>query len=208
MDDNVIERVFRRVQMMFGRGRVSVVDDTGTVQKMQVRMSDWETADNRLRLAEFGFTSNPPINSDVLVLHIAGDRTNGAVVATNHQPSRPTGLAPGEAMLYSQDGKHVYMTASGGIVVEAKGQNVTVNDAANVTCNCSGVYKVVAPGGVVFDTPLVSSTGDIQDNTSSNSGTMASMRRTYDIHDHNVTGVQTGSSTVVSNPPNQPEYSG
>jgi phage baseplate assembly protein V len=205
MDDHVLERVFRRVQMMFGRGRVSVVDDTGTVQKMQVRMSDWETADNRLRLAEFGFTSNPPVNSDVLVLHIAGDRTNGAVVATNHQPSRPKGLAPGEAMLYSQDGKSVYMTAAGGIVIEAKGQNVTVNDAANVTCNCSGVYKVVAPGGVQFVTPMVSSTGDIQDNSGSNTQTMAHMRSTYDIHNHNVVNVQGGSSTIVTNPPNQPE---
>lgn len=207
MDDNssVIERVFRRVQMLFGRGRVTMVDDSGTVQEMQVHMSDWETTDGKVRLVEFGLASNPPVGSDALVAHIAGDRGAGAVFATNHQLSRPKGLAPGETMLYSQDGKSVYITASGGFVVEAKGQNVVVNDAADVTCNCSGVYKVVAPGGVIFDTPLVASTGDIQDNSGSQPRTMATMRSIYDGHNHNVKNVQGGSSTVVSEAPNQPE---
>ncbi|MEX3635947.1 phage baseplate assembly protein V [Paraburkholderia sp. BR14320] len=202
--NEIAERVFRRVQMMFWRARVLSVDDSATVQQMQVKLNDLETAD-RVRLAEFGLTSNPPAGSDVLLLHVAGDRTAGVVFASNHQPSRPKGLAPGETMLYCQDGKSVYLTAAGGIVIDAKGQDVTVNDAGNVTCNCSGVYKVVAPGGVQFDTPLVSSTGDIQDNSGSNTKTMESMRKTYDGHNHNVTNVQGGSSTVVTNPPNQPE---
>ncbi len=139
MDTNAIERLFRRVQMMLGRGRVTHVDDTGPVQIMQATMTGLETADNRLRVAEFGFTSNPPVGSDVLALHVAGDRGSAAVIATSHQESRPRGLQPGESILYSQDGKQVYMTASGGIVVEAKWQDVTVNNAATVTINAQNV---------------------------------------------------------------------
>lgn len=155
----MMEAVFRRIQMMFGRGRVTYTDDSGPVQKMQVRLSGLETSDGRLRMSEFGFSSNPPDGSDVLTLHISGDRGAGTVFATNHQQSRPTGLLAGESKLYSQDGKYVYMTASGGIVVEAKGQPVTINDASNVTVNCSGIFKVVAPGGVQFQTPTVTVTG-------------------------------------------------
>lgn len=139
MDSTYLDRIFRRVQALVGRGRVTDVDDSGVVQKMQVRMSALEVPDNRLRLQEFGFTSVPPIGSDVLAVHVSGDRTAGAVIATNHQQSRPTGLKSGESMLYSQDGKQVYMTASGGIVVEAKGQDVTVNNAATVTINAQNV---------------------------------------------------------------------
>lgn len=153
------EGMFRRIQMLFGRGRITHVDDSGPVQVIQVKMNGLEVPDNRLRLAEFGFTSNPPIGSDVLALHMAGDRSAGAVVSTNNQQARPKGLLSGETMLYSQDGKYVYMTASGGIVVEAKGQPVTINDASNVTVNCSGILKVVAPGGVQFQTPTVTVTG-------------------------------------------------
>lgn len=199
--------------MILGRGRVTYVDDSGPVQKMQVRVNGLVTSDNRLRIPEFGFTSNPPVGSDVFYGAISGDTSNVAVVATNHQPSRPTGLQAGESMLYSQDGKQVYMTASGGIVVEAKGQDVVVNDAANVTWNCSGDFTlnvggkfiVKAPGGSEFDSPTLTNTGDMQDNVGANMQTMADSRETFDAHDHDIVEVQTGGSTITSNKPNQQE---
>lgn len=213
MDDALFERLVRRVQMMFGRARISYVDDSGPVQKVQVRVSALETSDNRLRLAEFGFSSNPPIDSDALFLGISGDRSAVAAIATNHQPSRPRGLQSGETMLYSQDGKSVYMTAAGGIVVEAKGQDVVVNNARNVVWNCTGdfthnvggKYKVVAGGGVEFDTSLVAATGDVQDQSGSNEATMKSMREDYDEHGHPVVNVQAGGSTIISGTPTVPE---
>ena len=185
MLETYLDRLMRRIQMLFGRGRLTFVDDSGSVQIVQVKTNDLETSDTRYRMMEFGFSSNPPLGSDALMLHVAGDRSAGAVVATNHQPSRPTGLQSGESMLYSQDGKQVYLTADGGIVVEAKGQPVTINDASDVTCNCSGVFKVIAPGGVVFDAPTVSATGDIIDQSETGGKSMASMRATYNDHDHN-----------------------
>ena len=204
--EGIIERTARRVLMALARGLITTVNDAGGVQIMQVKLNALETGDNRQRMAEFGLTSNPPTtNSDAIVLFLGGDRSNGVVVATGHQPSRPKNLAPGETMLYSQDGKYVYMTASGGIVVEAKGQPVTINDASNVTCNCSGVFKVVAPGGVQFVAPTVTSTGDIQDNTATNSHTMAQMRSIYNGHNHAVPNVQLGGPGTTSNGPNQPE---
>ncbi|WP_175829724.1 phage baseplate assembly protein V [Burkholderia cepacia] len=200
-----------RVRNLFGRGRITLVDDTGPVQLVQLRMNGLEVPSGRYRVPEFGFSSNPPIGTDALALHVAGDRSAGAVIGTNHQQSRPRGLAPGESILYSQDGKRVYLTASGGIVVEAKGQDVVVNDAANVTWNCSGDFKivaggkfsVVAPGGTDFDTPMLASTGDMQDNTGTNNETMKGMRDLYDTHTHNVVEVQGGQSTITSNVPNQ-----
>lgn len=201
----MIDVISRKVQALVGRGRVKFVDDSGPVQKMQVLMSGMETPDSRYRVPEFGFTSNPPIDSDVIAVHVDGDRSAGAVLGTNHQPSRPKGLQAGETMLYSQDGKYIYMTASGGIVVEAKGQPVTVNDASNVTVNCSGVFKIVAAGGIQFVAPTVTSTGDMQDNVNTNPHTMAQMRSIANSHTHPISGVQAGSSTVTSNAPNQAE---
>ncbi|WP_185733023.1 phage baseplate assembly protein V [Burkholderia seminalis] len=202
--------MLNRVRSLFGRGRITLVDDTGPVQIVQLRMNGLEVPSGRYRVPEFGFSSNPPTGSDALALHVAGDRSAGAVVGTNHQESRPRGLAPGESILYSQDGKSVYLK-NGSIVVEAKGQDVVVNDAANVTWNCSGDFKivaggkfsVVAPGGAEFDTPMLSSTGDMQDNVETNDETMKGMRERYDEHTHDVVNVQGGSSTIVSDVPNQ-----
>lgn len=205
MSSAILDELQRRVRAIIGRGRVKFVDDSGPVQKMQVLMNGIETPDNRYRVPEFGFTSNPPEDSDVIAVHVAGDRSAGAVLGTNHQPSRPKGLQPGETMLYSQDGKSVYLTASGGIVVEAKGQPVTVNDASNVTVNCSGVFKIVAPGGIQFVAPTVTSTGDMQDNINTNPHSMAQMRTIYDGHNHPVPNVQLGGPGTTTGGPNQTE---
>lgn len=186
MDNEMIERVFRRVQMLFGRGRVSTVDDSGPAQKMQMTTNDGMTLDERLRITEFGFSSVPPTGSEVLAAHMSGERTAGVVIATNHQASRPRGLQPGESMLYSQDGKQVYLTASGGIVVEAKGQDVTVNNATNVTIN--------AATQILMNTPILKVSGDILDNSGTNTKTIAQMRSVYDGHRHG--GVATGAGST------------
>ncbi|WP_423236877.1 phage baseplate assembly protein domain-containing protein [Burkholderia cenocepacia] len=58
-------------------------------------MNGLEVPAGRYRVPEFGFSSNPPIGSDALALHVAGDRSAGAVVGTNHQGSRPRGARAG-----------------------------------------------------------------------------------------------------------------
>lgn len=201
---SIASRLARRVLLAIGRGRVAASDDSGVVQLLQVQFNPLETIDNMPRIAEFGFTSRPPDGSDALALFIGGDRSNGIIAGTNHQSSRPTGLAKGETKLYSLIGQYVYLSASG-IVVEAKSLPITINNASSVTINAQTTVKVVAPTDIEFDTPLLKVTGDILDNSGSNSRTMAGMRQVYDGHDHNVQGVQAGSSQVVTNPPNQAE---
>ncbi|KWK75791.1 phage baseplate assembly protein V [Burkholderia ubonensis] len=193
----ILERVARRVLLSLARALVATVNDAGGVQMMQVKLNPLETRDNTPRPVEFGLTSNPPIGSDAFIVFLGGDRSNGVVLGTVHQPSRPKNLAPGETMLYSQDGKYVYMTASGGIVVEAKGQSVTVNDATTVTINASSA--------VVMNTPTLKVSGDIIDNFGSNSHNMAQMRSIYNTHTHPIVNVQTGGSTINTNAPSQIE---
>ncbi len=193
----MLNRLARRVLLLFGRGRVATANDGGPVQLVQVQINELETIDNLSRLAEFGFTSMLPRDSDVAIAFIGGDRSNGVIVASNHQPSRPTGLLPGETMLYSQDGKYVYMTASGGISVFANGQPVNVTGATTVT--------ITASEEIVADTPLLKCTGDILDNCNTNTRTVAEMRTVANGHTHKVVNVQGGGSTIETNPPDQDE---
>lgn len=177
-DSNTLARFWRRIQLTIGRGRVTLVDDSQTVQRLQVQLNGLETRDETPRLAEYGFTSRPPVGSDVAVVFIAGDRSSGMAIASNHQASRPTGLKEGEVMLYDQAGKQIYLTADGGIVVEATNTEVTVNDATTVTIN--------AANGVVMNTPTltvngnIKATGDIMDSRRS----MAADRALYNQHGH------------------------
>jgi phage baseplate assembly protein V len=193
----ILERVARRVLLSLARALVTTVNDSGGAQMMQVKLNAMETRDNTPRIAEFGLTSNPPVGSDAIVVFLGGDRSNGVVLGTVHQPSRPKNLAPGETMIYSQDGKSVYLTASGGIVVEAENQAVTVNNATTVTINAATKVRMV--------TPLLEVTGDIIDNAGSNSHNMAQMRQIYNTHTHPIVNIQTGGSTINTNGPSQTE---
>ena len=122
---------------MIGGGRKTTGTDTGSVQEMQVQMGGNEIRDKTPRIAEFGFSSNPPDGSDAVVVFFGGDRSQGIVIATGHQATRIKNLLPGESALYDSIGKKIYLSASG-IVIEAGGQPVTISNASAVTITSSG----------------------------------------------------------------------
>jgi phage baseplate assembly protein V len=143
-----LDRIGRRVMTLVGGGRKTTGRDDGNVQLLQARLGEAEVRDNLPRLAEFGFTSMPPDGSDMVVLFVGGDRSNGVVIATGHIATRMKNLAPGESALYDSLGKHVYLKADR-IEVDAKGQLVNVINASDVNVNASGTVTVNAAGVVI-----------------------------------------------------------
>ncbi len=139
-----IERLYRRLMMMIGIGRITSVNDGGAIQFLQAQLGADEICDNTPRMAEFGFTSNPPPGSDAVLAFMRGDRSSGIVIATGNKTFRLKSLAPGEAALYDAFGKYVKLTQTG-IVIEAAGQSVTVNDASAVTVNATTSVTINSP---------------------------------------------------------------
>ncbi|WP_321896045.1 phage baseplate assembly protein V [Paraburkholderia heleia] len=192
-----MDRAARRILNIIGRARVNLVKDSGAVQMAQLTVNDLETIDNIPVVHDFGFSSNPPAGSDVAMVFVGGDRSNGVIVASNHQKYRVRNLAPGESVIYTQDGKQIYLTASGGIKVAANGQPVEVDNATTVTINAATKVRMV--------TPRLECTGDIVDNCDTTGRSMAADRVIYDGHTHPVPNVQLGGPGTNTNAPNQPE---
>lgn len=176
-----------RIANMFGIGRVTGQDDSGTAQKIQYQ-TPLEVASAH-RLLDFGFSSGLPVGSDVVIAFVGGDRSSPVVIASGHQSYRHTGLNPGETVIYNQWGLSILLTESG-ITIEAAGQDVTINNANNLTATATGMAK--------FITPKLLCTGDIIDNCNSNSVTLKQLRDAYNLHDHEVKEVQAGSGAVTS----------
>lgn len=188
------QQLLRRIQMTISVGRVTGGSDGGTVQKLQVQ-SPLEIRSDTPRMAEFGFSSGPPVGSDVIVACLGGDRSSAVIIATNHQSYRRTGLNPGESVLYNQWGMEVLLTEDG-VFIDAKGKDVEVNNATNVTINASE--------SVVVKTPLLKCTGDVIDNCETNTTTLKDLRDAYNQHGHPVENVQGGDSTINTEPPSIP----
>lgn len=188
-----VNRLARFARAAIGWARITLTNDGGNVQFVQVQVNNLETIDDLPRVAEFGLTSVAPDGSDVVMVNLGGGRNNAVVVATGHQASRPKGLKAGETMLYSQNGKYVYLTASGGISVFANGEPVNVTGASTVTINASDKIRAV--------TPLLECTGDIVDNCDTTGRSMAADRDLYNSHKHVLHEVQSGSSDLTTDIP-------
>jgi len=190
-----LDRLWRRLQMLVGRGESRVVDDSKAVQMVQVFLGPLETRDNTPRIAEYGFASNPPNGTDCVVLFVAGDRDNGVVVATNNKEFRLKDLQPGEAALYDNQGRFIWIK-NDKISIEAGSKPVEILNATTVT--------IEASTKVTLDTPLLEVTGHITadgnisadgnvaagGNVSDSVRSMSGDRGIYNTHKH--TGVTTG----------------
>lgn len=179
-----------------GRGRLTRIDDSGPVQRVQMQLSQSETRDNTPRLCEYGFSSNPPEGADAVAVFLAGERTNGVVVACGHQQYRMRGLATGEVCISDDKGQSVYLSASG-IVINGGGLPMRITNTPQITTDSPLVH---CTGNIECD-GNIRAAGDITDNTTTNGASMAHGRQVYDIHTHDVSQVQGGDSTIKSNPP-------
>lgn len=198
-----IERLYRRVMLVVGRGRIKTGDDTGPVQRQQVRLGDFETFDDIPRMAEYGFNSMPPGDSDAVLIFVGGNRLDGVIIGTGHQSFRMRSMKPGEVSISDNLGQSVYLTQQG-IIVNGGGLPVLVTNTPGVTLDTPMVH---ATGDMQIDGNLavgqnVTAAGDISDHGSKS---MAAMRQVANAHTHSVNGVQSGLSSVTSNIPNQSE---
>lgn len=141
-----IERMWRRVQLLVGRGRIQIGSDAGVVQTHQVELSPLELRDLP-RAAEYGFASMPIPGCHAIVVFVGGDRSNGVIVATHDQAHRLKNLQPGEAAIYDDQGQSVWIKR-GGIVIECAGKPLTINDCPSIKHDGVEIGKTHVHGGV------------------------------------------------------------
>lgn len=188
----MIAGLYRRILMMIGRGRTTVVDDSKSVQFVQLdSLLPGEVRDSTPRLAEYGFTSYPPAGTDAVAVFLAGNRSSGIIIATGNQTYRVTGLASGDACIYDSRGQTVTLTASG-IVVNGNGLNLTVNDTPTVTINSA--TEVIMNTALLQVNGAIKATGNITDTSGTNTDTVAGMRTIFNAHVHG--GVTRGAAAT------------
>jgi phage baseplate assembly protein V len=188
--------IWRRVWNSLGFGTLTAINDAGTVQTVQLKLNTGEMRDGTPVVQLFGLSANPPAGTNAVAHFLGGDRSNAVVVGTNHQPSRPVNQKSGETTLYNNFSMTIALTQAG-IIINGGGQPLIVENAPTVTIN--------APTAIIANTPIFKCSGDIQDNYTTNTKTMAQMRSLYDQHDHQVVNVSTGTSTITTTTPSPQE---
>jgi phage baseplate assembly protein V len=97
--------VLNRVMMMFGRGVLRAVTDTGPRQQVQVELLKGELRDGLEHMQNYGFTSHP-LGGDCAVAFNGGNREQGIVLVVDDRRYRIPLLA-GEVAIYDDQGNKI-----------------------------------------------------------------------------------------------------
>lgn len=107
-----------RVRMMVARAIVSLVDDAGGLQLVQLDALADETLDEVERFGSYGLASHPHPGAEAIVLCVGGLRSHAIAIAVEDRRYRLKNFRSGEVALYDDLGQVVHLTRDG-IVIES-----------------------------------------------------------------------------------------
>jgi len=146
--DNIMERVRNLMRDGVSRAVLTVVDDAGNMQRVQVSLLEDEVIDGVERFQDYGFTSVPDVGAEATVVFVGADRSHPIVVVADDRRVRKKGLKPGEVAVYHKNGDFIHLKNGNEIEVKTKTFNV----------NCT-TATIAAGTEISLDTPLVTLTG-------------------------------------------------
>lgn len=155
--NQVINELKRKILLAVGIGILRIIDDTKKIQKCQISLMDNETHSNVDRYQEYGFSSVPLPGAQAVAVSIAGSRDNSIIIATEDGRHRPLNLNAGEVTIYNHLGDKIVIKQNRTIEITAP--NVIINGNLQVT-------------------------GNILDNSGTNTRTVSGMRTIFNTHQH------------------------
>lgn len=137
-----------RIANLIVRGVVRLVDDSKRFQVLQTELLALETRDGVERWQAYGLSSRPHPDAEVLVLFPGGSRSHAIAVAVDDRRHRPTGLAAGEVVVYTDEGTAVALRR--GQLLELAGDRIEGGAATHVLLS-SGTSSIrIEPGRIVL----------------------------------------------------------
>lgn len=114
----------RKILSMIGKALIEAVNDNTKLQTVKISLLKDELADEVDRVQNFGFTSNPPVNSEAVAISAGGDRGNMIVIVVDNSETRLTGLESGESAVYNAFETFIKLLKDKKIIIQ--GDNVFV----------------------------------------------------------------------------------
>lgn len=141
-----------RIRGMVSRGTISKVDDTKKAQEVQVRLLAGEIRSIVERLQQYGFTSNPPLGSETVVVFPGGSREHGLAIAAEDRTERKKGLATGDVALYVKNGTTFLLLEPATEKITLQGDELVLNGFDKITL-------AVGASSIVIDSSTVTIKG-------------------------------------------------
>jgi phage gp45-like len=129
------------------RARIVKIDDSGTQQKADLRGLASDQPQKIVRILPHGFTSNPPLESEGVLLALGGRSDRLMFLGGEHKDHRQKNLKSGQAVLYDDKGNVVFSKGGDGISVNARTGVVEIRSQDNKVTVKPGSGQNVYLGG-------------------------------------------------------------
>lgn len=135
--NKLLDPLRRRVRLMISRAVISVINDAGGIQVVQVKLLDGEVRDGVERFQNYAFSAVPLSGAEGIMACVSGNRDHGVLLAADDRRYRPKGLLPGEAIMYSHRDKEshqhrIKFNDDGTIDVMAKGIHLKATEKVRI----------------------------------------------------------------------------
>lgn len=130
---------------MLRRVRLVELDDAGTQQKMRLAGLKGEELAGIPRVQHFGLSSNPPVDSEGILLALGGRSDRSMVIGVENPGMRPTAREAGSTIIYDANGNvasfvqaEIRIKSAQKIVLQVGGNSITL-DASGITIVGGGI---------------------------------------------------------------------
>ena len=124
--------IIDRVRDVLVRALLTGTESSQEIQTAQATIFDGELEDDIEHFEPYGFTSRAHEGAEVLLAHLDGDRSHPLAVVITDRRYRVKNLKRGEACIFDDKGRKVYLKESG-IEVEGVSSPVKVHTSGTVT---------------------------------------------------------------------------
>lgn len=116
----LVNPILNKINLMFSQCVIKIVTDKNKTQTIQTELQDGEVREKVERWQEYGFTCNPPSNSEALCLFLGGERDRGFIIATENKNYRVLNLKEGEVCLYTHEKDKIHFQNENRLLIQTK----------------------------------------------------------------------------------------
>jgi len=149
----ILRPLRRAISSIVARAIVTLIDDSGGRQVLQLQVLDGELLDQVEHLQPLGISHvpMPPDGSgaaEAAVLFVGGSRSHGVAVVVDDRRIRPKGKPPGTTVVYSSAGIGVQCNPDGsveitGVQIDATADaDLNLEAGANLAVSASGLLTI------------------------------------------------------------------
>jgi phage gp45-like len=113
----LVEPAANRIKSLLVRGQTILANDSNGIQTLRMSALFGEVRSNVERLQDYGFTANPPPDSDVAAFCVGGNRDHLLAIKVDNRTLRKKNLLPGESALYNGLTGDFFALLTGGLAV-------------------------------------------------------------------------------------------